>query len=651
DRVVVSTATIALQDQLLKKDVPALRAAAACADSGVSSPLTPLRDLKVAVLKGRANYLCLRRWFIVQREEVTSPAQAQLYAKVISWLQQTETGDSAELHLSPDQRSYWSSLSESEGSCIPAQCVFHHRNQCFLFRARQEADASHVVIVNHSLLLSDMLASHAVIPSFSNLVIDEAHHLESEATDQVGYALSRVATLELLHRIVHDAEPVGVSGALGLAFRAFLLSAGARSRAVAATLQPRLDEAQRDVKEAQRAIDRMFAGFRDFVERYERGTSQYDRQLRLTGGARRDPGWSQLEIEWDDAMQPLARLLDALRAFEQALDGFSDEDMPARPELRTEFEVLAIELEQLRARMTEFVSSPDSEMIYWLAARQSNDETSGHAAPLHVGELLGQGLFAKCESLILTSATLTADGSFDYIRDRLALDHADELRVSSPFDYARSALLAVVDDMPEPGEQGYQKRLQEAIVEICARSGGRAMVLFTSHSALQTTYRGIRKSLEEHNVLALGQRIDGSPRQLIERLKANPRTIILGTNSFWEGVDIVGDALSLLIITKLPFPVPSDPVFAARSELFDDPFGQYAVPQAILRFKQGFGRLIRSSDDRGVCVVLDRRIVSRRYGDAFINSLPSCTFRSGSTQTIATAVDDFLSVRSMSKVS
>ncbi|MEX2314839.1 MAG: helicase C-terminal domain-containing protein, partial [Thermomicrobiales bacterium] len=184
-----------------------------------------------------------------------------------------------------------------------------------------------------------------------------------------------------------------------------------------------------------------------------------------------------------------------------------------------------------------------------------------------------------------------------------------------------------------------------SIIEVCGASGGRAMVLFTSHSALQATYRAIKRILEARNILVLGQRIDGSPRQLIDRLKANPRTIILGTNSFWEGVDIVGDALSLLVITKLPFPVPSDPVFAARSEQFDEPFAQYAVPQAILRFKQGFGRLIRSADDRGACVVLDRRIVSRRYGESFINSLPSCEISIGSTDRVATSVGDFLNRR------
>jgi DNA polymerase-3 subunit epsilon/ATP-dependent DNA helicase DinG len=643
DRVVISTATIALQDQLIKKDVPALRAAAEQASvTDPASDLARLRELKVAVLKGRANYLCLRRWFLAQREEATAPAQAQLYAKIIAWLQQTNTGDSAELHLTPDQRLFWTRLAEEEGACIPGQCVFHRRNQCFLFRARQEAEASHIVIVNHSLLLSDMTARHSVIPTFRQLVIDEAHHLESEATDQVGYSLTRGASMDLLHRVVTESEPLGIAGALGLAFRSIAGTPTQHARAVSAELQERLNEAHATGKLCADGVNRLFHALGDFMERYEHDSSGYERQVRVTEAARRDPGWSQLEIEWDDLQQPLARLIEDVRFFERQLDYFTDDELPTRPELRTEFELLQFDIQRLRERMTDLVSTPSSEMIYWLARRPTIDETSAHAAPLHIGAILNEGLFRRCESVTLTSATLAADASFDYIRDRLSLEDADELRVPSPFDYQQAALLAVVDDIPEPGEPGYQKKLQEAVVEVCTASSGRAMVLFTSHSALQSTYRAIKRTLEARNVLVLGQRIDGSPRQLIDRLKSNPRTVLLGTSSFWEGVDIVGDALSLLVIAKLPFPVPSDPVFAARSELFDDPFGQYAVPQAILRFKQGFGRLIRSAEDRGVCVVLDRRILSRRYGDSFVASLPPCEKERGPIDSITRTVGRFL---------
>ena len=642
DRVVVSTATIALQDQLMKKDVPALiDAASNVRADGPDAPLATLRDLKVALLKGRANYLCLRRWFLAQRDDVTGPLQAQLYAKVISWLQQTDTGDSAELHLSPDQRALWGRLSAEDGACVPAQCVFHRRNQCFLFRARHEAEAAHVVVVNHSLLLSDLLTGRSALPSFKQLIIDEAHHLEDEATAQVGYALGRNYAGDLIRRAIVDVEPLGLAGAIGMAFRA-IASSGAAGRATEIELQPHLTKAVELGKRCMDGIERVYHTLVDFVSRYDQGSGGYEHQLRVTDAVRRDPGWSQLEIEWDDLLQPIGQLLELTLVFDRAVEALSDDDLATRSEIRTEFELLARDIDTFRERMTALVSQPDAGMIYWVAKHPSSGEASGHAAPIFVGDVLNEKLFQHCESVTLTSATLTTDGTFDYIRERLALEHADELRVPSPFDYQHAAMLAITDDVPEPGGPGHQKRLQEAIVEMCVASRGRAMVLFTSHSALQAAHRAIKRPLEQQGILVLGQRIDGSPRQLIERLRAHPRTVVLGTNSFWEGVDIVGEALSLLVITKLPFPVPSDPIFAARSEQFDDAFNHFAVPQAILRFKQGFGRLIRSADDRGVCVVLDRRIATRRYGGAFVNSLPGCAVRVGPTEDVSRAVEEFL---------
>jgi DNA polymerase-3 subunit epsilon/ATP-dependent DNA helicase DinG len=197
--------------------------------------------------------------------------------------------------------------------------------------------------------------------------------------------------------------------------------------------------------------------------------------------------------------------------------------------------------------------------------------------------------------------------------------------------------------MPEPGTQGYQRHLENTLVQLCKASQGRALVLFTSHSALRATYRSIQRPLEEAGIMVLGHNIDGSRRQLLERFKSNPRTVLLGTSSFWEGIDVVGDALSVLVIAKLPFAVPSDPVFAARSEGFEDPFNQYSVPQAILKFKQGFGRLIRSQSDRGVVAVLDRGLASKRYGQAFLNSLPFCAIKEGPTSNLPDEVARWLS--------
>jgi DNA polymerase-3 subunit epsilon/ATP-dependent DNA helicase DinG len=196
--------------------------------------------------------------------------------------------------------------------------------------------------------------------------------------------------------------------------------------------------------------------------------------------------------------------------------------------------------------------------------------------------------------------------------------------------------------MPEPGMPGYQRVLEQTLVDMCIASEGRALILFTSHSAVRATYRAIQRPLEDKGIMVLGHNIDGSRKQLLERFKSNPRTVLLGTSSFWEGIDVVGDALSVLVIAKLPFSVPTDPVFAARSEGFEDPFLQYSVPQAILKFKQGFGRLIRSKSDRGVVAVLDRRVLSKRYGQSFLDSLPDCTVKIGLTANLPDAVADWL---------
>jgi DNA polymerase-3 subunit epsilon/ATP-dependent DNA helicase DinG len=237
-------------------------------------------------------------------------------------------------------------------------------------------------------------------------------------------------------------------------------------------------------------------------------------------------------------------------------------------------------------------------------------------------------------SVVFTSATLTTDGSFDYLRERLGTQGATELAVGSPFDYRRAALLFLPIDLPEPNQPGYARRAAEAIADVAEALGGRTLALFTSYAQLRATRDMIRERMDRAQIVLMGQGIDGPRTRLLLQFKTTERALLLGTASFWEGVDVVGEALSALIIARLPFAVPTDPVFAARSEQFDNAFSQYAVPQAILRFKQGFGRLIRSQTDRGVVVVLDGRILTKSYGAAFLNSLPTCTVRRAPIATV-----------------
>jgi DNA polymerase-3 subunit epsilon/ATP-dependent DNA helicase DinG len=267
--------------------------------------------------------------------------------------------------------------------------------------------------------------------------------------------------------------------------------------------------------------------------------------------------------------------------------------------------------------------------VTWLNLDRVYDTLTLNAAPLSVAEILQTQLFGQKQTNILASATMTVNNSFEFIQERLGLAEVEELQLDSPFDYEQQALVYIPSDIPEPNQRGYQQIVEDALISLCTATGGRTLALFTANSVLKQTYIGIQDALEEQEIAVLGQNIDGSRRTLLERFKESPRTVLLGTSSFWEGVDVVGDALSVLVITKLPFSVPNDPIFAARSEQFKEPFNEYAVPQSILRFKQGFGRLIRSKEDRGIVVVLDKRLLTKKYGEIFLHSLPATRVRQG----------------------
>ncbi|HET7093526.1 MAG TPA: helicase C-terminal domain-containing protein, partial [Thermomicrobiales bacterium] len=634
--VVVSTNTLALQDQLYRKDIPDLVAA-------LGDELGD--ELATSVLKGRSNYLCLRRWFAWQRQPTFDAAEARLKAKVLAWLGDTDTGDRAELRLAPDEEASWRNISEDEGACVPARCVFQQRNQCFLYRARREAEGAHLVIVNHALLLSDVMAGSRVLPDYEHLVIDEAHHLEDQATTQFGYNVNERDVIDHVDALVKRDGAV-LNGTLPtlVAYLARRHGDAAAKRRVESARE-RLAAATEQADAARLAAARLFARLLEGSDR--RTSGGYDRSIRLTDYARRDAWWLDVEFLLEPLASALRDLDDQIRWFIQALESLEPDDTDEGPdiqydELNVELGISARAGADLEMRFHTIVVEPQADIVCWVERSPMGDRASLHAAPLDVGAILRDDLFAPLRSVVLTSATITTDGTFDFVNERLGLERPKELIVPSPFDYERSTLLYLADDIPEPNAPGYAARLHDTLIETCAATGGRALVLFTSHAALQHAARAMKAPLEERGIIVLAQRIDGSPRQLIERLRHTDNVVVLGAATFWEGVDIVGPALSLLAITRLPFSVPSDPVFAARSELFDDPFGQYAVPQAILRFKQGFGRLIRSSQDRGVCAVLDRRALSKRYGASFVQSLPECSVTVGSVLDLPQAAADWL---------
>jgi predicted DnaQ family exonuclease/DinG family helicase len=610
--VVISTNTINLQDQLYLKDIPDLQA------------ILPL-EFKAALLKGRNNYLCLRRLAYLRRQPDLSVDDMRVLVKILVWLPGTTTGDKAELNLMGEENLVWARLSAEDESCDPNLCP--HADRCFFYHARRRAEEAHLIVVNHSLLLSDMLTENRVLPRYQHLIIDEAHHLEDVATNQLSFQVNQNRMLGVLKDLMQstDRKEYGLLHELPNRLRGSSIPSHIQTE-----VEGFLGEARQEVETSRRRVYNFFNVLTFFLDEHQRPGSQYDQRIRLTSGVRVQPAWSEVEIAWEDLSKGLRVIGDRLEYLYKGLLDLEDYGIVDYEDLMQELSSKLHQVQQLREEMEAIIAQPVAEGIYWASISAEDGTITLRAAPLHVGEQLENQLFTDKECLILTSATLRTGYDCSYIRERLNLWEAEELTIGSPFDYVSSTLLYIPTDIPEPGQSYYQKTVEEALASLGRATKGRTIVLFTSYSQLRATHGAISRPLGDEGIAVLGQGIDGSRRNLLDNLKTNPETVILGTRSYWEGIDVVGEALSCLVIARLPFPVPNDPIFAARSETFEDPFNQYAVPQAVLRFRQGFGRLIRSKTDRGVVVLLDKRVLTKFYGKAFLEAIPQCTVQQGS---------------------
>ncbi len=640
--VVISTNTINLQDQLFHKDIPDLKRVLLQAEPD-EAQWKALAGFRAALLKGRNNYLCLRRWDLLRRGSSLTPEAVSTLVKTLLWLPHTQTGDRAELALTGKEHAVWNDIASLPGSCQGPECRYYRENRCFFFRARWRAEAAHIVIANHSLLLSDVATENRVLPPYRVLVIDEAHNLEAVATDQLGFHVTAEefqAHLDAISQPFSGDREEGLLAIVPLLFH---------KKGVPETVRQALEALRREVRDAVAAArtsgSAFFAALQEFVDLHREeigGSDAYDRQLRITSAVRVQPDWSDIECAWEPVAEELTRIADRLERIYQICSDLVQEDKDEEKDVLQEILLLGGRTLEILQQVTHIVSEAKRNGIYWINIEAQTGTIGLHAAPLHVGELLQQGLYRNKDAIVLTSATLSTEGNTVFLRERLNLPEAEEMLLDSPFDYARAALLLIPEDMPDPRDPQYGRALARILIETCRASEGRMLVLFTSHYALRQTYVAIRRALEREQIAVLGQGIDGSRHVLLEKFRRNPRSVLLGTSSFWEGIDVVGDALSVLVIAKLPFSVPTDPVFAARCELVEDSFYRYAVPQAVLRLKQGFGRLIRSQTDRGVVLLLDGRMLSRKYGAMFLRSLPRCTMRRLHLSSIPEAVREWL---------
>jgi ATP-dependent DNA helicase DinG len=567
-RVIVSTGTKALQDQLFFRDIPFLESL--------------LGDLRVCYMKGRANYLCRHKLVTLTSHPVLSGLEEiDQFHQIAEWEKTTETGDRAELSGLPEISALWHRLDARSEACLGSTCPDYQR--CFVTEMRRKAQEADVVIVNHHLFFADLAvrqqASGApdagVLPEAGAVIFDEAHELEDIASSYFGISVSN----QRFEDLVRDTEAM-LKKSDGYA-------SGPNTAVLIAGQQLR-DRARLFFSQLPMAGD----GRQPFDNREEFLETRGDLYLSVKN--------TLVRLEAD---------LDQLRGIDEA------------PGLRKRVTNLRTELEFL-------LESNSGNMVYWLERRVSatlqkqSRTTFLQATPIDVSSLLDAQLFQNFPTVVLTSATLTVQGGFEHIRKRLGLEDARELIVPSHFKYERQALLYLPPEMPDPRAPEFQSAAAECIRRILGITKGRAFCLFTSYSQMRDLYERLLPVLE-YPILLHGS----APRNvLLEQFRDTPNAVLFGTSSFWQGVDVQGEQLSCVIIDKLPFAVPNDPVVAARMKFIEDsggkPFFEYQVPSAVIALKQGFGRLIRSLEDRGVLVLLDPRIRQKRYGQAFLESLP-----------------------------
>ncbi|MBI2220712.1 MAG: ATP-dependent DNA helicase [Acidobacteria bacterium] len=576
-RVLLSTGTKNLQEQIFFKDLPALRDA-------LGVPFT------ATYMKGRGNYLCLHRFDSFRERPMFRSLDERVYLRAVEeWACETETGDRAELTDIPEDLAFWNDISATAEQCIGRECP--HFQECFVTRMRQRAAESDVVIVNHHLLCADAAVRQStfgeVIPECHVAIVDEAHQLEDVATQYFGFAVSTYR----LDELARDTTRV-VGG--GVAFDA-------------ATARQLLDDTSR-VSDASRHF------FSQIEWMLRQGAPGSEERVRFTR--------KMAEQVWE----PGLALVDALQALEATIRLAKD----APDDLLS----AAGRAAEIRDQLGRLLRADDPEFVFFVELRgrplrQAQGAPSAsrggvflRAAPIDVSAVVRELLLDRMQATVLTSATLAVNGTFAYIRARLGVKGARELLLPSEFDFASQAVLYLPRTMPDPRSPGFLEAASEQVVELLRRSDGRAFVLFTSYAAL----RDVRARIEGR--LPFPLLVQGSaPRSaLLQQFRETAHAVLLATSSFWQGVDVVGDALSCVIIDKLPFTSPGDPITAARIEAVNagggNAFADYQVPLAILALKQGLGRLIRSRKDRGVLAILDPRLRTMGYGARFLASLP-----------------------------
>ncbi len=607
ERVVISTGTINLQQQLTEKDIPA-------AEKIIG------KKIKAVLVKGRQNYVCLRRLDDAGKERDLFTEDTEIFDRLASWAKETKTGDRSDLTFMPTE-SVWSRIQSEADACLGMRCPF--REKCFVMRMRKEASDANLLVVNHHLLFADIESrmsgvgydDTAVLPPYRRIVFDEAHGIESAATSFFSESLNRFKITKQLNLLWREKRGAAAG---------FLFTVAALARE---DYTAEIQSAISTVKAAVHTLEETVLSELD---------ARNESSLRLYMATA--PRFNQVLHALSYLQKQLATVTALMRDMMETIEE-EDRDVPALYETKSVLRRLD-DMVSLCKQFLEWDEHPEN--VFWLEKRRlspaaaKNYETPFYVqlyqTPLDVAPLMNTGVFEPMKTIVCTSATLGIGGSFSFWQRQVGVKFVEKERLlsgtfPSPFPYKTNMLLAVPLDAPFPDSRDFQAFVEQAVVRLIKSAQGRTLILFTSYDSLRKACEAARFALRASGITILKQGEDDRFR-LLSAFKNDTASVLFATASFWEGVDVPGDSLSQVVIAKLPFGVPSDPVFAARSERIEsrggNAFMELSVPEAVIQFRQGFGRLIRRSDDRGAVVVLDKRIMEKPYGRIFRSSVPDC---------------------------
>jgi len=618
-RVVISTNTINLQEQILFKDIPDLRT-------------VWNEDFSYILMKGRGNYVCLSRVSEVAQDLFTliDEEERDQFDRIKEWVNTTSDGSLSDLSFMP-KMSLWEKINSQSETCTGAGCPFF--SSCFLNNVKRRAVSANIIITNHHYLLADaslVQSGNSILPSYERLIIDEAHNLEDAATSFFTRKISLGSILRLLKSLFDGKKKKR-------GYLAYLMNKRLEEKT-------KISEMIDEVSALRTLSFGLFEGIDEFVDtngpliQREPLNSGYT-VVELNDETRNLPGWERLVVSrLGNFYRGCVRLIELLSDFNSRIEEGGEE------RTKKQLDGYVSRIHEIAHTIDIFFGDDTGEYIRWIEKRK---ETAIVVSLVDVGSMLEELIFKRLKSGVFTSATLTVNNTFDFIQKRLCLHPGvQKARIPSSFDYDEQMAVLVPSDIPGPETPGFEKHVIESIIKIVEKTQGKAFVLFTSYRMLDRMYEGVKDDLEKRGVVLFKQGSD-LRKNLFQNFKMNIHSVLFGTVSFWEGVDAPGQTLECVIITKLPFKVPTEPVVRARVERIQkeggNPFTEYSLPLAVIKMKQGIGRLIRKKTDTGIVVILDSRVIRKNYGRVFINSLPGGRVSIGELSQLLDQTDRYLS--------